>query len=271
MDATARQVKESAAALNALAGQLYVSWDKLLVNTSDNHGAAQKVRTVRTRFPDATLTNGEVTSEERWENVDSARIREAERNLGMVVEHKLTGKYDSEAERVVQPPAYAYVAPPGQSNQYGSWSSGVWQWLPQYLILSQSSHASRGPILAPDYDAYRSARRRGEVFYGRNDEFRPRLPSRRDTGPVYSRTPPSRESGSIRPPSSGPSSGWYKERPKPSWGERGYTGSKYQSKGSYAGSQYQSRGSYRSGGGSIGSRSYARGGGMRSFSRGGRR
>jgi hypothetical protein len=271
VDSIARQTKEGAAALNALAGQLYVSWDKLLITTSDNQWSGQKVRTVRTRFPDATLTHGETTSEERWESVDSARMREARRNAGMVVEHKSAGKYDSEAERVVQPPAYAYVAPPGQSNNYGSWSSGVWRWLPEYLILGQLLHASRGPIALPDYDAYDSARRRGEIFYGRNDARRPGLPDRRDGGSYYGRTPSSRPSGSVAPPASAPSGGWSQDRAKPAWGGRGYAGSQYQSKGNFAGSQYQSRGTYRSGGGSIGARSYARGGGSRSFSRGGRR
>ena len=39
----------------------------------------------------------------------------------MAIEHKPAGKYDTESERVAQPAGFAYMAPPGQSNQYGHW------------------------------------------------------------------------------------------------------------------------------------------------------
>ena len=44
-----------------------------------------------------------------------------EKDLGMAIEHKPAGKYDTESERVAQPAGFAYMAPPGQSNQYGHW------------------------------------------------------------------------------------------------------------------------------------------------------
>jgi hypothetical protein len=270
LDALKKQFDTDTAALTTLAAQLYVNRDKLLLDV-DERGRREQFRIVSTE-------NGQAKSEERWETVDAARLHDPERSVGMVVERKPAGKYDSEAERVVQPPAYAYVAPPGQSNAYGSWSGGVWQWLPQYLILSQLLHASRGPVTIADYDAYDRARRRGETFYGRNNEFRPQWRSRDDLG--YARRPgvvggilgrarewarshESRGGPSYTNPSSG---GWYKERPKPSWGDRSYGGSRYQSRGTYGGSRYQSRGTF-------GSRSYSRGfgGAARSFGRGGRR
>ena len=172
VDTASRQLKDSANTVDQLAAQLYTSWDKMLVDVDDNHGAREKVKFVRTKYPDATLANGQVSSEEKWVEVDSAALRNAEKSVGMIVERKPAGKYDSEAEHVVQPPAYAYVAPPGQSNAYGAWNNGVWSWLPQYLILRSVLNASRGPITTGDYYAYDQARRRGEVFYGRNDEFR---------------------------------------------------------------------------------------------------
>lgn len=266
VDTAARQLKDSAGTVNQLAAQLYTSWDKMLVDLDDNHGAREKVKFVRTTYPDATLANGQVSSDEKWVEVDSASLRNAEKSVGMIVERKPAGRYDSEAEHVVQPPAYAYVAPPGQSNAYGSWNNGVWNWLPQYLILRSVLNASRGPITTGDYYAYDQARRRGEVFYGRNDEFRwrhsPRtVPS--GGGGILGRARDwanSRSNGTVGIPTS-PS--------KPSWGSGGFGGSKYQSRGSYSGSRYQSRGSF----GGFGSRSYSRGfgGGMRSFGRGGRR
>jgi hypothetical protein len=266
IDSANRELKESSESLNQLSAQLYTSWDKLVTDVEDNHGVREKVRIVRTKYKDATLANGEVTSEERWEDATQS-AKDLERQEGMVVARKAAGKYDSEAERVVQPPAIAYVAPPGQSNSYGGWHNGVWEWLPQYLILSHLLNASRGPISSGDFNAYEQARRRGEVYYGRSDGFRwwhaPRttIPS----GGGGGITGRARDWANSR--SSGTSSGgggFYTERPK------GYSGSVYQNRGSYSGSQYQSRGgSY----GSFGSRSYSRGysGGARSFGRGGRR
>lgn len=265
IDAANRELKESSESLNQLAAQLYTSWDKLVTDVEDNHGVREKVRIVRTKYKDATLTGGEVTSEERWEDATQT-AKDLERQEGMVVARKAAGKYDSEAERVVQPPAIAYVAPPGQSNSYGGWHNGVWEWLPQYLILSHLLNASRGPISSGDFYAYEQARRRGEVYYGR-DGFRwwhaPRttIPSGGGGGGILGRA---RDWSNSRSSGTSSGGGFYNERPK------GYGGSVYQNRGSYSGSRYQSRGgSY----GSFGSRSYSRGfgGGARSFGRGGRR
>jgi hypothetical protein len=237
MDSLSKQANDTLTTTAGLASQLYVGWDKLLLDVDHGRDAREKVRIVSTRFPDSTLAHGVTTSEERWEPLDSFTTH-ADEHTGMVIERKAAGKYDSEAEHEVQPPAYAYIAPPGQSNAYGSWSGGVWNWLPEYLLLSHLLHSSQGPIYVPDYDAYRYARSRGEVFYGRNHEY-------------YTPRP------SAPQPSS--SNGWYTERPK------GFSGSQYQSHGTFSGSQYRSRGTYgSSGSGSSGSRSYAR-------SRGGRR
>ncbi|MBV8846235.1 MAG: hypothetical protein JO307_25800 [Bryobacterales bacterium] len=238
MDSLSRQADQTVTTTAALAGQLYVGWDKLLLDVERGHDAREKVRIVSTRFPDSTLAHGVTTSEDRWEPLDTFTTH-ADEHTGMVIERKPAGKYDSEAEHDVQPPAYAYIAPPGQSNAYGSWSGGVWHWLPEYLLLSHLLHSSQGPIYVPDYDAYRYARSRGEVFYGRNHEY-------------YTPRP------SAPQPSS--SNGWYTERPR-----GGFAGSQYQSHGSFSGSQYRSRGTFGSSGfGSSGARSYAR-------SRGGRR
>lgn len=273
IDNDARELKDGSASLDQLSSQLYTSWDKLLLDVDDNHGLREKVRIVKTRYKDSTLANGEASSEEKWEEESSARARDAEKTVGMVIARKPAGKYDNEVERTVQPPAIAYVAPPGQSNSYGSWQNGVWSWLPQYLILRELLNASRGPITYGDYNGWQQAQRRGEVFYGRGDGFR---------WWHSNRTPPtgggtldrardwanSRSNGG-----SGSTGGFYKERPKTYGSGGGYSGSQYQNRGSYSGSQYQNRGSYKSGG-SFGSRPRSGGfggGGGRSFGRGGRR
>ncbi len=278
LDAASRQLKQSADSLNALAGQLYTARDKILVDVDDGDGYREKIRAITTTFPDATLTNGQTKSEERWETIDESRAREDARRAGMTVEHKPAGKYNSEGERTVQPPAYAYVAPPGQANAYGSWQNGVWQWLPQYLLLSHLLNASRGPVTTGDFEAYQRARSRGEVFYGRNDEYRPRW---RHTwgGPGSSTSGGLRGAlergwgGSGGERASRQTEGWHKERPKPSWGDRAFGGSKYESRGTFGGSRFQSRGGFGSGRSMFGSRPYSRSFGSfgRSFGRGGRR
>ncbi len=246
IDNAARQLGDGAQSLNTLAAQLYVSWDKLLEDV-DKRDSREKVRIVRTQYNDATLAGGQTSSEEKWQPIDSAGVRDADRNVGMVIERKPAGKYDSEAEHAVQPPAYAYIAPPGQSNQYGSWAGGVWHWLPEYLILSHLLRANQGPTIG-DYYGWEQARRRGETWYGHSGG------SSRPGGWSWSRGSESSSS------SSGTGTGWYKERPK--FGDRSFGSSDYRSRGTFSGSRYQSRGTF-------GSRSF--GGGMRSFGRGGRR
>lgn len=275
LDQISRDVTSGASSLNSLAGQLYVAWDKLLLDYDNDHNPPGKVRVVTTKFKDASLSGGESSSEERWENL-VARSKDPDDTVGMVFERKAAGKYDSEAERVVEPPAYARVAPPGQANAYGSWQNGVWQWLPQYLILSHLLNANRGPIYTNDYYAYDQARRRGQVFYGRNDEFRWRHSPRStggsggglSSGKLRDRlrdwaNSAGRSGGSYSGNTGG---GYYRERPK-TYGGSGFGGSKYESRGGYSGSRYQSRGG---GFGSFKSRSGGFGGG-RSFGRGGRR
>jgi hypothetical protein len=255
IDQVSRELKESATAVNALAGQLYTAWDKLLLEVDEDHTPPAKVRVVRTAFKDPSLKGGETTSEEQWENMAVLGAKKPEDTVGMVFERKAAGKYDSEAERIVQPPAYARVAPPGQANAYGSWQNGVWHWLPQYLILSQLLNTSRGPISTGDYYAYDQARRRGQVFYGRNNEFRWGHRPRSTGGGLLGRAKDWAKS-------SGSGTDFYKERSRKTWGgSGGFSGSKYRSRGTFSGSRFQSRGSF-------GSRSFSRGfGGGRGFGR----
>jgi hypothetical protein len=254
----AQQLPERANTVNQLAGQLYVSWDKLLLELDEENRERQRVRIIQTRFPDATLQNGATASQEKWEAAGRSVAEDADRSLGMVIERKPAGKYDSEAERTIQPAAYAYVAPPGQANAYGSWSNGVWHWLPQYLILSQLLRgASQPPISTGDWLGYDRARRRGDVYWGRTRQYGRDGSSLRRALDRMRRL----ESDYDRRASGG---GFWRERPKqesPRVGG-GYRGSRYQSRGSFSGSRYQSRGGF-------GMRSYSRA--FRGFGRGGRR
>ncbi|MBC7928858.1 MAG: hypothetical protein H7039_24710, partial [Bryobacteraceae bacterium] len=217
-----REVKEGSQSLNSLAGQLYESTDKLLLGVDEQNGKRQQVRLVRTKHPDATLANGTVTQEERWEPFNSGRFEDADERIGMVIERKPAGKYDSEVERTAQPPAFGYMAAPGQSNAYGSWSGGVWNWLPQYLVLSHLLQGRSGmPVTLGHYDAWDNARRRGEIY----NRYPGRIGRRSSTGGSLRGMFEGLRNGSAggaESRSRGPSSeGWYRERPKrePGFGE----------------------------------------------------
>ncbi len=166
--------------LKDMTGQLYTSWDKLLVDLSDKDNQyREKLRTVTTRYTDVTAQKSDVSSEENWVTISQPVYRAMENNIGMTIEHKAAGKYDSEVERTPQPPGYSYIAPPSQGrNQYGYWNGGIWTWLPQYLIMRDLLfHNSYQPIPTYEYESYRNAQRTGSVYYGRDEGGQPKFGS----------------------------------------------------------------------------------------------
>jgi hypothetical protein len=92
-------------------------------------------------------------------------------DLGMAVEHKNPGLYDSEAERTAQPAGFAYMAPPGQTNQYGYWDHhdgrDFWVFYGEYALMRDLlfNHSYR-PLERYDWDGYYDARRSGRTYYG---------------------------------------------------------------------------------------------------------
>lgn len=232
--ATAQDLPAKATALQQLTGQLYTSWDKLLVDMREQKGEhQQQIRTVSTR-------DGKTTSDDKWVAVSAAQYRAMQNNMGMAIEHKATGKWDSEADRVAQPAGFAYMAPPGQRNQYGYWENrngqDTWVWLAQYMIMRDLLfNRDYRPIDRGDWDSYRTQQSRGETYYGRE----------RATGaPKYgteSATTQERYSGSSYSRSGGFKESKYATRP-----------------GGYADSQYASPSS-RQPGGSSSPRSFGSG------------
>ncbi|MDZ4797653.1 MAG: hypothetical protein SGI92_05785 [Bryobacteraceae bacterium] len=266
-----KEVQSGTTTLNALASQLYVGRDKVLLELDDDNGLREKVRVVETKYADAALSSPQIGNREEWQNVDNGRFEQLKKSIGMVVERKPPGKYDNEADKVLQPPGYAYIAPPGQSNQYGSWNNGVWGWLPQYLLLSQMLRTSSYPqISTRDWNDYDRNRRSGTPWYGNNGEYGRTWSGGSSTNSGNrSWTDRARSWGSGTADKGG--STWTDStRPrKDTWNTGGstYDSSKYQSKGSYGGSRYQSRPSGGSSSG-FGSRGYSSG---RSFGGGGGR
>src|SRR5581483_7215460 len=111
---TATSLAQAQDQIKSLTGQLYTSWDKLLVDMKSQSGSyQQELRTVTTHFPDAAAKTGETTSSDQWVSVPQSTYKAMQNDLGMAVEHKREGLYDSEAEHVAHPAGFAYMAPPG--------------------------------------------------------------------------------------------------------------------------------------------------------------
>ncbi|MGI8989115.1 MAG: hypothetical protein ACR2I2_05970 [Bryobacteraceae bacterium] len=255
--------------LKNLTGQLYDSWDKVLVDLEVRRGGEsrdynEKIKTIRTHLIDVEAKKAETTSDEKWVSVPQSTYASVEDKLGMTLEHKDAGKYDSEATRTAQPPGFAYVAPPSQvSNQYGYWEhrdgGTFWTFLPQYLIMRELlwAHQYRPPSVI-EYGGYQAAQRTGQTYFG-HDTISGTTTSVPKYG-THGTFTQSRYAGSQYVRNSGT-----------------YSSSKYSTQGgTYRGSQYESRGSTyrpnaspsRSGGSTFGSsrsmpRSFPSSGGRR--------
>ncbi|HLK62969.1 MAG TPA: hypothetical protein VKU19_05995 [Bryobacteraceae bacterium] len=156
------------------ANQLYYAWDKILVDMDVRSGDhyTQKIRTVETRFPDASAKNGDTTSKENWVEVPQATYEADKNDLGMAIEHKPAGMYESEADHVPQPAGFAYVAPPDQGrNQYGYWDHrdgrDFWVFYGQYALMRDLLWNNQyQPIEPYEWTGYRTYYSRGQTYYG---------------------------------------------------------------------------------------------------------
>jgi hypothetical protein len=165
--------------LQSLTGQLYTSWDKVLVDLRDRKSGGardyeEEVRTVKTKFPDAAGKDGVTTSDESWVEISPATYRVCENNIGMSIAHKPVGKYDNEVDEVAEPAGFAYMAPVGERNQYGYWDHGsggnFWVFYGQYALMRDLlwGHSYR-PIPSYEWESYRTARSSGQTYYGRDE------------------------------------------------------------------------------------------------------
>jgi hypothetical protein len=172
----AADLPQCSTSLATLTAQLYTSWDKILADMEERgHGNSKKfeqeIRTVTTKVPDSTAKTGTTTSEERWVEVAPGTYQAMRNDLGMAIEHKPAGKYDTEAERVAQPAGFAYMAPPGQSNQYGYWDNSgghsFWVFYGQYALMRDLLfHGGYRPIDPYEYRDYRTYQSTGRTYYG---------------------------------------------------------------------------------------------------------
>ncbi len=167
------------AELQSLSGQLYTSWDKILLDLRDRKSGGvrdyeEEVRTVKTKFPDAASKDGVTTSDETWVEIPKATYQVCENNIGMSIAHKPVGKYDNEVDEVAEPAGFAYMAPVGERNQYGYWDhsggGNFWVFYGQYALMRDLlwGHSYR-PIPSYEWESYRSARSYGQTYYGRDE------------------------------------------------------------------------------------------------------
>jgi len=191
------------------------------------------VKVITTHFTDVKANESQTDSTEKWVDIPQSTYASLQNDIGMTIEHKPAGAYDTEAEHVPQPPGFAYMAPPGQSNQYGHWEnqngSSVWTWLPQYLILRELlwNHQPYYPIPVYEYHGYWAARRSGVPYYGRDEQVQsaPKYGTHGTfTGGRYADSRYAQRGGSYRDSQYKNSSGGYRSSP--------YAGSPSSSNGS---------------------------------------
>ncbi len=178
LSADAHDIDTESDNLRALSGQLYDSWDKILVDLDKDRDQGdllyrERIKTVRSHLTDVAAKQAETSSSEQWLPVSEPAFQSVENDIGMSLAHKDAGLFDSEAITTPQPAGFAYMATEAQgSNQYGYWAhdggNSVWTWLPQYLVLRELLwNHSYHPVLFDEYRGYRSAQQIGRTYYGR--------------------------------------------------------------------------------------------------------
>ncbi len=223
--------------------QLYVSWDKILVDMEIKEGDAltlhHKYKTVTVQIQDPQKKQGAHSESEAWVQVSKATYDVLEDKLGMSVARKPAGKYEEEAEDLAQPAGYSYVAPPGQSNQFGQWrrdsyGGSFWVFYGQYMFMrSLFWGPSYHPIYPNNYNDYRRSHTSGRTYYGTTETGQRRYGTNSQTTLSRYRSSQYVRSGGYR-------NSYYKR----SGGNlRGYRSSRYQAAGSGG-----RGGSYRYGG-----------------------
>jgi len=228
--------------------QLYVSWDKILVDMEIKEGANltlhHKYKTVKVQIQDLQTKQANYSETENWEKVSKKTYDQLEKKLGMAIARKPAGKFDEEAENLAQPAGFSYMAPPGKSNRYGQWrqdsyGGSFWMFYGQYMFMrSMFWGPTYSPIYVNQYNGYRRSHTSGRTYYGTTNTGQNRYGT--NSQATVSRY---RSSRFVR--GGGYRNSYYKR----SGGNlRGYRSSGYQSARSGRGGSYRSRGSRSFGG-----------------------
>jgi hypothetical protein len=182
--------------ISSLVSQLYNSWDKVLVDMDIREvGFGVEYYHTYKICRIKVVPGGKSTASEdsKTEKVNESKFVKNEKNLGMTIESKPTGKYDHEVDRVVQPPMYNRIAPRGQRNHYGRWEGDSWHWN-EFIMGAMVGNMLSGPsIRYDDYDRYHDNWRNRRTYYGRTTTGQPKYGSsgtttRRTLGNAYKKS-----------------------------------------------------------------------------------
>lgn len=124
------------------------------------------------------IEDGKVTAVD-WVSVNNDLFWKHQEHLGMAIESKPLGYYESELISTAEPVGMATIAPPtvvngvaSGSNQYGEWrqSGGIsfWHYYGMYRIFGD--FVTPGRYSYNDWNGYRTHGRRG-AYYGQKDEY----------------------------------------------------------------------------------------------------
>ena len=127
------------------------------------------------------------------ERVSKQHYARYQDKLGMV----LVSKTQDGIDAVPQPAQYRYVG----DNRYGQWrthSNGTsfWEFYGQYALISHMVGSMQRPIYRSEWDSYRGAQRRGQTFYGPNNDFGTRGSVTRTSNPNFFQRQQARQSAS---------------------------------------------------------------------------
>lgn len=118
-----------------------------------------------------------------WYQVSEKQYQTYENALGMVIASK---DADGKVTNTAQPPGYQYVG----NERYGQWrthsdGSRFWEFYGKYALASSVFSMVTGPIYYRDYNRYQDYYRRGQPYYGSNNQWGTRGSYAQKTHPTF--------------------------------------------------------------------------------------
>ena len=131
-----------------------------------------------------------------WQKVGRRVYEQYQPHLGMVI---LSKGSDGIVDQNQHPPGYQQVG----NERYGQWRDegggrSFWVFYGQYALLSHMIGGFGRPIYRNDWDGYRSARNRGQTYYGPGGAYGTNGSVTRQTNPGFFRRQQTRQAASSR-------------------------------------------------------------------------
>lgn len=172
LDELRNTAAKQVAAYQKLLDQLFVSWDKILSDLRIEEGQYVTFKAQYTTHR-VDRNDKKTTTVEPWKKVDGKAYKTLEKQMGMVVESKPKGYFDSEAKKGVIPPGYTYVG----DDHYGKWDNQgghkVWVFHRRYHYMRPMFWGGHyRPIRYAHWSVWRAHPHR--IYYGRDRFGHPR-------------------------------------------------------------------------------------------------